>query len=109
MSVRTTLFFFFSKEGFDFFLDLVASKSVQSGSKDGNDGNKVIGEFFGWRSVSTMENHDFPMGALGQDGFEQVKTETAESVFMCDDNLSDISLERVVQKGLKSFSFEVNA
>jgi hypothetical protein len=48
------------------------------------------------------------MGAPGNDGLEQVKTETAEPVLMCDDNLSDISLECVVQKGLKSFSFEVD-
>ncbi len=49
------------------------------------------------------------MGASGEDWLEQVKTETAEPVFMCDDNLSDISFDCVVQKGLKSFSLEVDA
>jgi hypothetical protein len=49
------------------------------------------------------------MGAPGEDGLEEVKTETAEPVFMCDDNFSDISLDCVVQKGLKSFSLEVDA
>lgn len=87
----------------------MASKSVQSGSKDGNDSDEIVGEFFCWRGVSVIENHDFPIGAFGEDRFEQVKTETAESVLVCDDNFSDISLERVVQKGLKSFSLKVDA
>ena len=101
-------FSFFLDEGVDFLFDLVAPQSVQSGSKDSNDGDEVGSEFFCWREVSSIENHDLPMGAPGNDGLEQVKTETAEPVLMCDDNLSDISLECVVQKGLKSFSFEVD-
>ena len=108
MSVLTA-FSFLLEQVVDFGFDLVAPKSVQSGSKDGNDGEEVRGELFGRREVSTIENHDFPIGASGKDGFEELKTETAESVFMCDDNLSDISLECVVQKGVKSLSLEVDA
>ena len=54
-----------------------------------------------------MENHDFPMGAFGDDAFEQVKTESTQSIFVGNHNFSDVSLDCCVQKGFKSFSFEV--
>lgn len=104
-----TVFSFFLEDDFDLVFDLVAPESVQSGSKDSKDGEEVGGEFFGRREVSSIENHDLPIGAPGEDGVEQVKTETAEPILMCDDNLSDISFDCVVQKGLKSFSLEVDA
>lgn len=43
------------------------------------------------------------------DSFEELKTESTESVFMGNHNFSDISFDCFVQKGDKSFSLKVEA
>jgi len=64
-------------------------------------------KFFLRGSFSLIENHDLPIGASGDDVFEQVKTESTQAIPVGNHNFSDNSFDRGVQKGLKSFSFEV--
>lgn len=93
----------------DVFFEGVASETIEPRREYGDNGEEVIDELLLWRGVCMIENHDLPIGAGGKDGLEEVKTESRESILVGNHNFSEISFDCLVQKGLKAFSFEVEA
>lgn len=86
------------------------SSPVISRHKDGCNGKEVVGKFLAvvvwtvWRTV----NHEF-CASFRKDGVHKVIPESAQSVTVHDHNLLDHSVDNGVQKGFKTFPFEVDA
>ncbi len=87
----------------------MAPETVESGREYCDNGEEVSGELGFEGCFLLIENHDLPIGVLRDDPFDEVKTESTESVFVGNHNFLEISFESEVQNGVKSFSFEVEA
>lgn len=71
-----------------------------------NNGKDVLDHFSFWRKVVLVENHDLCSIELTKP-FNEFKTKSGESVFVGNNNRSDIACTDGFQNGSKSFPFEV--
>ena len=81
--------------------------------KVGDDGHEVFLEFGGvalgvLRSHLCVKSHE-AAPTHSQDGFDELESDPAQPVSMCDRNLLDASFDRALQKGDETPSMEVDA
>lgn len=87
----------------------VLSLAVHSGTEDCDDGKEVVCELVFLGSVRARIETQQPDSTVRHDELNEFVAEAGESVFVCHDNLLDISRHALFQKGLEGRAPPIDA